>query len=274
MLITILLLLLCIVSTVSIFQMFTKRASLNEFSNLDDHGYVVMHNIISEDILNIIRNHWDKSEFKQIDTIIKSNPGIKNFIYTHIPIKEYQFMDYIMFLENTILHTCHRDNNSDRFNNNTKRSYTIILYIDDMQSCLDVIPKSQNDKLGVFMYDKTNTFLCKPGSIILFDASLVHCGSIDSDESNRRIQLKVSHKADLEKLSFYENYHKIINKHNTNSEISKRIQKQFSCQFPVVSDVTQGTDKSYISGNLSYLTQIFSKLFYSDKDYYKLQDAF
>lgn len=270
MFISVLFLLLCIVS---VFQMFTKRGSLNEFSNLDDHGYVVKHNIISDDILNTIRNHWDKSEFRQIDTIIKNNQSIKNFIYTHIPIREYQFMDYIMFLENTILHTCHRDNNSDRFNN-TKRSYTIILYIDDMQRCLDVIPKSQNDKLGLFLYDKTNTFLCKPGSIILFDASLVHCGSIDSDQSNRRIQLKVSHKTDLENLSFYQNYHKIINKHNTNSEISKRIQKQFSCQFPIVSDITQGSDKSYISGNLSYVTQIFSQLFYSDKDYYKLQDAF
>ena len=261
-------LLLCILC-----NMFMKRDNLNEFSDLDEHGYVIKHNIISDDVLKIISNHWDKSEFRQIDTLIKNNRDIKDFIYTHIQLKEYQFMDYIMFLENTILHTCHRDNNSDRFNN-TNRSYTIIIYIDNMKSCLDIVPKSQNDKLGLYLYDKTNTFLCKSGSIILFDASLVHCGSIDSDPSNRRIQLKVSHKSDLENLSFYQNYHKIINKYNTNSEISKRIQKQFSCQFPIISDITQGKDKSYITGNLSYLTQVFSKLFYSDGDFYKLQDAF
>lgn len=261
---------LCIVS---VFQIFTKRDSLREFSNLQDDGYVIKHNIISDEILNTISRHWDRSEFIEIDNLIKNNQDIKRFVYNNIPSKEYEFMDYIMFLENTILHTCHRDNNSHHFNN-INRSYTVIIYIDDMKNCLDVIPKSQNNKLGLYLYDTTNTFLCKEGSVILFDSSLVHCGSMDSNRSNRRIQLKVSHKSDLENLSFYQNYHKIVNKYNTNSAISKRIQKHISCQFPIISDMTQGKDKSYISGNLSYLTQVFSKLFYSDKDFYKLQDAF
>ena len=262
-------------------QIFTKRNKLNEFSNLDNDGYVVKHQVISDNMIKKIRNHWDKNEFKEIYDLIKNNNNIKEFINDTLPVRQgnvndnssYNLMDYIMFLENTTLHTCHRDNNADYFNNINK-SYTIILYIDDMKNCLDVIPKSHRNKLGIFPYDFTDTFLCKPGSIILFDSSLIHSGSLDSNDSNRRIQLKVSHKDDLEKLSFYDKYHKIINKKNTNSNISKRIQKHLSCQFPIFSDLTQGTDKSYIDGKLSPATKIFSQLFYSDKNFYKLQDAF
>jgi hypothetical protein len=252
--------------------MYTRRLSLDEFSNLQDDGYVIKHNIISGEDLNQIKNLWDKSEYKEIDNIIKNDTGIKNFVNLHIKSKDYKFMDYIMFLENSVVHTCHRDNNSHYFNN-IKPSYTIILYIDDMQNCLDVIPKSHKHRHGFYLYDKTNTFLCKSGSIILFDSSLIHCGSIDSNNHNRRIQLKISHKDDFRNLSFYENYHKIINKQNTNSEISKRIQKKISCTFPIVSDITQGSDKNYISGNISPIAKIFSSLFYSDPNYYKLQNA-
>ncbi len=255
------------------YQIFIKRETLNEFSNLDYHGYVVKNKIISDDILKKIRTHWDKLEYKEINDIIKNDKSIKKFIDENIKMSGYQLMDYIMFLENSVLHTCHRDNNSEYFND-ILPSYTIILYIDDMNRCLDVIPKSHNDKLGVYLYDKTRTFVCKGGSIILFNASLVHSGSVDSDNNNRRIQLKVSHKGDLDKLSFYQKYYKILNKQNTNSDISKRVQKHFSCRFPIISDMTQGNDKNYISGNMSLITKIFSKLFYSDKDYYKLKDAF
>jgi hypothetical protein len=254
-----------------IFQNFQKD-NLKEISNLDHNGYVIKHNIISKDKMDLIKNYWDKSQYKEIDNIIKNDIDIKDFINRHIKLNDYQFMDYIMFLENSVVHTCHRDNNSHYFNN-TKPSYTIILYIDDMQNCLDVIPKSHKHKIGLYLYDKTRTFLCKNGSIILFDSSLIHCGSIFSKDNNRRIQLKVSHKDDLENLSFYQNYHKIINKPNTNSKISKSLQKQFSCTFPFLSDITQGSDKKYISSNISPLAKMFSKLFYSDSNYYKLQNA-
>ena len=262
-----------IILIVCFFQMYIRRLALSEFSNLYDNGYVVKHDIISDKTLTNIRNYWDLSEYKQIDNIIKNDIGIRNFIHGCINKTGYEFMDYVMFLENSIVHTCHRDNNSHYFNN-AKPSYTIILYIDDMQNCLDVIPKSHKNQYGVFLYDKTRTFLCKSGSIILFDSSLIHCGSINSSNHNRRIQLKVAHRDDLKNLSFYQNYHKIINKPNTNSEISKRIQKHLSCTFPIISDMTQGSDKNYIRGNISPLTKIFSKVFYSDKNYYKLQDAF
>lgn len=265
--------LIMITLVICVYQVITDRDKLDEFSDLYSNGYVVKHNIISEYMLNKIKDHWDRSEFKQINDIIKSDWGIKNFINKNIKLGGYKFMDYIMFLENSVLHTCHRDNNSNYFNE-TNPSYTMILYIDDMENCLDVIPNSHKDKLGINLYDKTRTFMCKGASIILFDASLVHSGSINSMMKNRRIQLKISHEDDLDKLSFYQNYNKILDKLNTNSEISKRVQKHFSCRFPVISDMTQGKDKAYINGDISGVAQIFSKIFYSDKDYYKLRDAF
>lgn len=255
------------------YQIYKDGEKLDEFSDLDHHGYVVKHNIISDNILKTIRYYWDKGEYKKINEIIKSDINIKKFIQDNIKLSGYELMDYIMFLENTVLHTCHRDNNSQYFND-IKPSYTMILYIDNMDRCLDVIPKSNNESMGMYWYDKTKTFICKAGSIILFDASLVHCGSIGSENNNKRIQLKVSHSDDLDKLSFYQKYYKLLDKKNTNSNISKRIQKHFSCRFPIISDMTQGNDKKYISGNMSLIGKIYSKLFYSDKDYYKLKDAF
>lgn len=269
----ILLLLIVVTFVICLYQVVTKRNKLDEFSDLYNNGYVVKHNIISKDILNKIKDYWDRSEFKQINDIIKGDEEIQKFIKQNIKLSGYKFMDYIMFLENSVLHTCHRDNNSNHFNN-IKPSYTMILYIDDMDNCLDVIPNSHKDRLGMYLYDKTNTFMCKGGSIILFDASLVHSGSVDSKEKNRRIQLKISHIDDLEKLSFYQNYNKILDKRNKNSDISKKIQKHFSCRFPIMSDITQGKDKDYIKGDISWSTGIFSKLFYSDNNYYKLKTAF
>lgn len=257
----------------SLLHIYIKKP-LNQTTNLSVDGYVVEHDIISDNMLTKIKNHWGMGELEYINNIIKSNSGINKFIKKHITQSGYNYMDYIMFLENSVLHTCHRDNNAGRFNNTKYPSYTLILYIDDMQNCLDVIPKSHTNYSGIFFGDTTRTFLCKGGSIILFDSSLIHAGSIDSQYPNKRIQLKISHKDDLEKLSFYEKYHKIINKPNTNSKLSKLIQKHLSCTLPVISDLTQGLDKSYINGNITPLTKVFSKVFYSDQNYYNLNNAY
>ena len=212
--------------------------------------------------------------YRDIFTLLNNNTQLNEWIHVNCG-KKYNLMDYVMFLENSVLHTCHRDNNGDRFNDiKPNKSYTMIIYIDDMQECLDVIPKSHRHDVGIYAYDSTNTFLCNPGSIILFDANLIHSGSIFGKESNRRIQLKVSHDDDIEKLSFYQNYHKLMNKTNTNSFVSKAMQKHVTCQFPFVGDITQGNDKEYIKGNISPSSQKFSEVFYSDKNYYKLKDAF
>jgi hypothetical protein len=245
---------------------------LNTMSDINKHGYIVKHNIIGAGDVKDIQNNWDNKRYRDIFTSLKTNKNIRDFIEYHLS-PDFILMDYVMFLSNSVLHTCHRDNNGMKFNDIKHKSYTVLIYIDDMKKCLDVTPGSHKH-FGMYKDDKTETFMCKPGSIILFDADLVHSGSLSDNKDNRRIQLKVCHKEDEQKLKFYDNYHKILDKPNVNSAFSKKIQKQLTCAYPLFSDLTQGNNKNYISGKMSETEKIFSKMFYSDKDYYKLEDAF
>jgi hypothetical protein len=250
-------------------SIFRREKTLSIVSDLNKHGYIVKHNII--DTKNI-QKQWDNKEYKDIFTSLKTDINIKNLIEYHLD-SDFVLMDYIMFLSNSVLHTCHRDNNGMRFNDIKHKSYTILIYIDDMKQYLDVVPGSHNH-IGIYSDDKTETFICKPGSIIMFDSDLVHAGSLNNNKNNRRIQLKVCHKDDEQKLKFYDNYHKILDKPNVNSEFSKKIQKHLTCTYPIFSDLTQGVNKNYISGNMSATEKMVSEMLYSDKDYYTLEDAF
>lgn len=256
--------------TLVIYKSLTKRQrTLSSVSDLNKHGYIVKHNIIDTDT---IQEQWNNNQYRDIFTSLKTNVNIKNLIEYHLN-KDFILMDYVMFLSNSVLHTCHRDNNGMKFNDIKNKSYTILIYIDDMKQCLDVVPSSHNH-IGLYRDDNTETFMCKPGSIILFDSDLVHAGSLTTNKNNRRIQLKVCHKDDEQKLKFYDNYHKILDKPNVNSEFSKKIQKHLTCTYPIFSDLTQGSNKNYISGKMSNIEKTFSEVFYSDKDYYTLKDAF
>lgn len=246
----------------------TSRA-LNEVSDIYRDGYIVKHDIID---VSYIANKWDNKQYEDIYKSLRKNSHILKFIKNNIG-DDFILMDYIMFLSNSVLHTCHRDNNGSRFNKLKYKSYTVLIYIEDMDKCLDVIPKSHKH-IGFYFTDPTKTFMCKKGSIIIFDSDLVHAGSVDHNPDNRRIQMKICHKDDINTLSFYDKYYKIIDKENANSHESKRFQKDLTCTYPLISDLTQGNDKGYISGDISFLAKIFSSIFYSDKNYYKLKDAF
>lgn len=240
---------------------------------LERDGYTVA-NILDVETIHLIQNLWDNREFKKVNDLLLNDPGIRKFLSIKLP-KEYEFMDYIMFLEKSVLHTCHRDNNASRFNTGTSKSYTMLVYIDNMNNCLDIVPGSHKlDNIGIYSYDMTKTYKCKPGSIILFDANMVHSGSLDSQTPNRRIQFKIAHKDDFQALTFFDKYHKIVDKPNNNGQWSKQLQKHLSCQFPWVADITQGQNKNYIKGDLSLMDRFFSKILYSDPNYYRLEDVF
>lgn len=267
----IIILTICIIlSLISIFT--TKYQTLSELSNLNTHGYIVKHNVLKDYELKKIQDQWDHREYKDIYLYLKYNKDLLDIIRNSMG-EGYVMMDYIMYLSNSVLHTCHRDNNGSKFNDITHKSYTILIYIDEIEECLDVVPESHKH-IGIYSTDQTRTFMCKPGSIIIFDADLVHSGGLRDNKNNRRIQMKITHRDDYEKLKFYDNYFKIVDKLNTNSQFSKNLQKHLTCQFPVIADLTQGNNKEYISGDISDLGKVFSEYFYSDKDYYKLEDAF
>lgn len=268
--------LLCILLSISSVLNYTKQITiLDTRSCLHKNGYIIKHNCINQDTISHIRLLWDQENYQDIYDLIRSDQELNSFIYSNLP-HDFVLMDYIMFLENSVLHTCHRDNNGDRFNDTSHRSYTMLLYIDDMKNCLDIVPDSHHilDK-GIYSHDITHQFLCNSGSVILFDANLVHSGSLENSEGNtRRIQVKITHKDDIEALSYYDGYHKIINSHNTNSDTSKWIQKRVSCTLPILADLTQGSDKKYVKGDLSLWQKLFSKMAYSKANYYDLKNVF
>jgi hypothetical protein len=252
----------------------TKTIKKGTSTCINKDGFITAHDILDKNKMADINRLWDAGEFKAIDDIIKNDINANALIYSILP-KTFKFMDYIMFIEKSVIHSAHRDQNSDRFNDINEPSYTMIIYIGDMQDCLDVTPGSHKpNDTGIYLYDKSQTFKCSSGSVILFDSGLVHSGSLGSSPNNRRIQLKVSCESDFQKLSYYQGYHKLMQKENTNPEWLKYIQKHFTSQYPLLADLTQGNaSRDYIDGNLSWYQKLFSMAFYSDPNYYKLSDA-
>jgi hypothetical protein len=196
--------------------------------------------------------------------------------------EEYQFQDYIWIIQKSSVHTCHRDNNGDFFNKGQKHpSYTLLLYLEDMEKCLGVIPTSHKDvnSFNVNLTNKVETLLCKKGDAILFNANLIHVGTIQSKDDHIRIQMKVTNREDLSTLSYYQDFNKVLKKDNTMPKCLLQFQKNASCMFPYASNLTQseniqssrGTDNGETVGTFE---KIFSYLFYGNPDFYDLPNAF
>ena len=196
--------------------------------------------------------------------------------------EEYQFQDYIWIIQKSSVHTCHRDNNGDFFNKGQKYpSYTLLLYLEDMEKCLGVIPTSHKDvnSFNVNPTNKVETLLCKKGDAILFNANLIHVGTIQSKDDHLRIQMKVTHREDIPTLSYYQDFNKILKKDNTMPKELLQFQKNVSCMFPYVSNLTQsdniqsarGTDNGETIGMPQ---KVFSYWFYGNSDFYDLPNAF
>jgi hypothetical protein len=195
---------------------------------------------------------------------------------------DYRFQDYIWIIQRSSVHTCHRDNNGDFFNENQKYpSYTLLVYLENMEKCLGVIPKSHTNLYTNAMNfkDPVENLLCNCGDAILFNANLIHVGAMNAKEDNLRIQLKLTHKDDIHTIGYYENFHKILNQPNQLPTFLRRMQKNASCMVPIVSDWTQTenirTSRGSDNGvDIGIAQQAFSYLFYGDSDFYNLPNAF
>jgi hypothetical protein len=182
---------------------------------------------------------------------------------------QYVFHDYIFVIEKSSIHTCNRDANGSMFNKGQKYpSFTMLLYLDSPNGdgCLATVPGSQDGK-GINISGITNV-PCQTGDIFIFDANMVHAGTIESP--GLRIQMKISHKDDIDVLSFYQKYHKVSNKENKLPKFLRYIHQYITCTFPFISDLTQDEVKDLSS---SKGQKVFSKLFYGDESFYNLEDA-
>ena len=242
-----------------------KTTFAKKNAKLHVNGFQVS-DCLSDSDVNYLKTMWDANENQQMKDFIHKHPKVLKHVQSLLG-PSYVFQDYIFLIEKSKIHTCHRDNNSKAFNPKQKHpSYTILFYLEPMKRCLDVVDKSSKSQLGMFLTDPTESVQCSPGNALLFDANLIHSGSMNDKENHRRIQMKLTHVDDLEAVSFYQEYNKKLDSENNNPDFVNKMQKHFSCQVPIISDM-------FKNDAVKPVEKIFSKIFYGNENFYDLKDV-
>ena len=254
-----------------------KISDPNKKYNLREDGFVLIKNIISQGEVDYIKKQCIENDHYSAKQYIINNSKIKNKLINSIGNPNYIFQDYILVIKKSSVHTCHRDYNGDFFNDGQKnKSYTIILYLEDIEKGLGVIPSSHKS-LNSYYVNFNNSVInipCKSGDILLFDSNLIHVGGLNKKPDNLRIQMKLTHKDDIEFISYYENYNKVLNKDNNIPFILKKIQKNASCMFPGISNLTQSENIKRKNTDLGLFEKMYSYIFYGNANFYDLPNAF
>lgn len=249
---------------------------------LENQGFQVFKKVMDSTQIQEFTAYCKNKNYKELKAKIMQEKTIDNLIQNQFD-SDYQLQDYIWIIEKSVVHTCHRDNNGDFFNAGQKNpSYTMLIYLEDMEKCLGVIPYSHTNKQSNrtnILFDEVINLKCNAGDIIVFNANLIHVGCINKKDDNLRIQLKVSHKDDLDILHYYQDFNKVLNKDNPIPETLRKAQRNLSCMFPIVSDLTQGEIIRTVRGSDNGIDvgggqQWFSYMFYGNKDFYDLPNAF
>ena len=253
----------------------------NNIYNLQRDGVCIFKNVLKEDEINILKEKCKKKDYQFVKTYLINNIKLNELIKESAG-ENYQFQDYIWIIQKSSVHTCHRDNNGTFFNKGQKHaSYTMLTYLEDMEKCLGVVPGSHTDP-NSYNFNLTNpiiNMLCNKGDVILFNANLIHVGTLNKKDDNLRIQMKVTHKDDISVLDYYENFNKVLNEDNTIPKPLLYFQKNMSCLFPIVSDYTQSenirTARGSVDGvDIGIFQKMFSYIFYGKSNFYDLPNAF
>jgi hypothetical protein len=270
--ISIVIIIILIISSIFFKYINNNIITIDDNYTLHKNGFEIFE-LLNKDDIDTLNLLWTNKKYDDIKKYIHNNIKLLDIIKNKLG-NDYIFQDYIFLIEKSRIHTCHRDNNGLMFNKNQKHpSYTILIFIEQMEKCLDVIPNSNKSTNGIFITDVTSSIKCNIGNIIIFDANLIHSGSFNNKKNNRRIQMKISHKDDIDILSYYEKYNKTLNKENYLPNNIINIQKHLSCQFPIVSDIMQPlVNNATYNKEIPLYQKIFSKIFYGDKNYYNLSN--
>jgi len=278
---TIIYFLILILGILIIYAVFlSDNIYLSKDYDLGRDGFYIHKSILNHNEINTLKTYCEKGEYKKTKDYLLHHPELKKIINGISP--DYVFQDYIWIIQKSSVHTCHRDNNGDFFNDGQKYpSYTMLIYLEDMDKCLGLIPTSHKNKNSYFTNFNNNlvNLLCNKGDAIIFNANLIHVGTLNDKEDNLRIQLKVTHKDDVEHISYYQNFNKVLYKDNNLPFFLRKGQRNLSCMFPGISNLTQSenirTSRGSDNGaNIGYMQKWFSYLFYGNSDFYDLPNAF
>ena len=226
-----------------------REHSLN--NSLFHDGYVLLDGIFDEQDIHAMRRYMKELNSEQLKSFLFAHEPLKQKLQQCIsssllPAHEYEYQDYILLLNKSQIHTCHRDYNGDLYHKTKFPSFTLLIYLYDMDSCLDIIEKSHKHIRHMpYITDISKHITCGIGDVLIFNSNLIHAGSvINKTESNPRIQMKFTHNDDRNVLSFYENYTKVIDDENHTSNIQKHFIKHTTCQHPFLfefaNNVTNG----------------------------------
>jgi hypothetical protein len=250
---------------------------------LKEDGFCVIKNVFPKNKIDYLKRLCVEGDYKQAKMFLLQDHELKKIIYQQTKDSKYQFQDYIWIIQKSSVHTCHRDNNGDFFNEGQKfPSYTMLIYLEDIEKCLGVIPQSHLNKnaYNINITDQVNNLVCNKGDVILFNANLIHVGTLNSYKNDHlRIQMKVSHEDDLEVLSYYQNFNKVLKQENNLPYYIRKAQMNLSCMFPFVSNLTQKeniqSSRGTVNGaQISWFQKAFSYLFYGNSHFYDLPNAF
>jgi hypothetical protein len=271
-------LLILILKFIVYFVMYEEKlVSRDENADLKKDGYTVFKEVLSIKEIEYLTNLCDNDQHKEAKHYLMEHKKIKKLIEYNTN-KNYIFQDYVFIIKKSAIHTCHRDSNGDFFNKDQKYpSYTMLIFLEDMDKCLGVIPKSHFD-VNSFNYnaeDEVLNILCKKGDGIIFNANLIHVGALNSQDNHLRIQMKITHKDDIPAIPFYNQYNKVLDQENHMPFFLRKAQRKLSCMFPIVSTFTQTEIQEVAGGQEIGIGQkIFSYIFYGNSNFYNLPNAY
>jgi len=247
---------------------------------LEKDGYQCIRSCMNTDSIHILKNNCELGNYKYVKYYIMNHTNVLRTIKELLG-NDYIFQDYVWVIQKSKVHTCHRDNNGDFFNKGQKHpGYTIIFYLESMEKSLGVIPRSHKNK-NAYNTNFGNALVnipCSAGDAIIFNANLIHVGAFNKKDNHIRVQMKLAHKEDIKALSYYQDYNKVLKIDNVLPRSLLQFQKNASCMFPVISNLTQYENIKSSRGSdngaqISVFQKIFSFLFYGNSNYYDLPNV-
>lgn len=244
----------------------TNHVHFIQAEDVNESGFHVF-DVFNDSEIGYILGLIDSKKYVEAKKFIHNHPGVLKKIQTILG-EDYVFTDYIFSIEKSSVSTCHRDENGDVINPKMKHpSYTIIFFLEEMKSCLDVIPKSHKERNKIYITKSINSVGCEPGQAILFDANLIHSGAINAKNDNKRIQMKVTHRDDLENIGeFNKQYYRVGDASKNTSDKNTLFYRRISCFLPGMADVTA-------NGNHvpEVVKKLYKKLVYGGENKYELK---